>query len=284
MLITRIATALVALPLVIAGILLLSTTAVIGVVALLMLLGAWEWGGLMSLSYARRAVFVVVVAVFIAGIETLRHVVFAPGIDLGLDMGSENLFIALACLWWLAAIYWITRFPRGWGAVMGRLDIAGVIGVIILAAPVAAAGYLHDSDQGPALLLLLCFVIWAADTGAYFAGRGLGRHKLAPRVSPNKTLEGAIGGIVLAVVIAALGAWALGYAGSRTLAFMVLGGWTAVMSIVGDLTISMFKRHAGRKDSGVLFPGHGGVLDRLDSFAAAAPWFVVGLHWLPWLF
>ncbi|GAB3683410.1 phosphatidate cytidylyltransferase [Salinisphaera aquimarina] len=273
MLITRVVTALALVPLVVLGILFLPTVAIALIFAALMLLGAWEWGGLLRLAQPGRTGFVVAVAVVMGLVALLCNDNFA--------LGAENLFIGLACLWWLAAIYWVMRFPDGWAATIGRRDIGLLVGVIALVAPVAAITYLHQSDDGALLLLTFFFLIWAADTGAYFAGRTLGRHKLAPRVSPGKTREGAVGGVVAAVLLAWVGAWVLGYDATRTLAFMFLGGWIALISIVGDLTISMFKRHAQLKDSGRLFPGHGGVLDRLDSVLAAAPWFVAGLHWLP---
>lgn len=273
MLLTRIATAAVLLPLAVLGILFLPTAAVALVFAALMLLGAWEWGGLLSLSTTGRALFCIVTALAMTLVALLRSA--------SVGIGAENTVIALACTWWLIAFAWLFRYPRGWARVMGRRDVGSVVGVVALVAPVAAITYLHQSDDGALLLLIFFVVIWAADTGAYFAGRAFGRHKLAPNVSPGKTREGAIGGLALAIVVAGIGAGLLGYGGARLLAFMALGAWIAAISVVGDLTISMFKRHAHLKDSGHLFPGHGGVLDRLDSVLAAAPWFVAGLHWLP---
>lgn len=273
MLATRIATALVLAPLVVAGALFLPTMPVTLIFAVLMLLGAWEWAGLLGLGVPGRAGYVAVFAVVAVALWFLSPVAFGPGIAL--------VVIGLGCIWWLAAGYWLLRFPRDWDASIGRPVPGAMVGLIVLCAPLAGMHYLHASDQGPVLLLLLLVLVWGADTGAYFAGRALGRHKLAPRISPGKTQEGAVGGIVVALGVAVLGGWLLGYGGSRLLAFTVLGGWVAVISIVGDLTLSMFKRHAGLKDSGALFPGHGGVLDRLDSLIAAVPWFVAGLHWLP---
>lgn len=273
MLSTRIATALVVVPLVVLGILYLPTAAITAVFASLMVLGAWEWSGLLRLRELGRVVLTVGVAAVIFLLALLRSQFWW--------VGFENLLIGTACVWWLFAIFWIVRYPAGWARVMGRRDTGLLVGLIALCAPVAAVTYLHQSDQGALLLLAFFFLVWAADTGAYIAGRTLGRHKLAPAVSPGKTREGALGGIVAAVLFALLGGWVLGYDGARLTAFAILGGWVAVISIVGDLTISMFKRHAQVKDSGTLFPGHGGVLDRLDSVLAAAPWFVAGLHWLP---
>ena len=107
--------------------------------------------------------------------------------------------------------------------------------------------------------------MWAADSGAYFAGSKFGRRKLAPAISPGKTWEGVIGGMVTAMVLAALA---------------LLTALTAAISVVGDLFESLMKRHAGLKDSGTIFPGHGGVMDRIDSLLAALPVFVVGKSWL----
>lgn len=273
MLATRVATALVAAPLAVLGILFLPTAVIALIFALLLLMGVWEWGGLLRLRERARTGYTVTVAVVMLLVMLLRSATLVVGV--------ENLFIALACIWWLTAIYWIARFPTGWAAVMGRADVGAVVGLVALVAPLAALTYLHQSDDGVLLLLIFFLLVWAADIGAFFAGRAFGRHKLAPRVSPGKTREGAVGGLAAAIIVAALGAWLLGYDAARTLALMLLGGWVALISIVGDLTISMFKRHAQLKDSGRLFPGHGGVLDRLDSVLAAAPWFVAGLHWLP---
>lgn len=274
MLITRLLTALVALPLAVAAILWLSTPAVAALVLVLMLCGAWEWGAMMRLtSMAGRMALMGGVLVLSLVTALCRHVEAGPG--------SENLLVGMAGVLWLTAVLWIARFPRDWDVTLGRRGLAAPVGVIVLSAPVAAMAYLHQADNGPLLVLVLCFLVWGADTGAYAAGRTLGRHKLAPNVSPGKTLEGAVGGVLVSVVIAAIAAFVLGYDTSRTLSLMVLGAWIALISIVGDLSMSMFKRSAGLKDSGKLFPGHGGVLDRLDGLIAAAPWFVLGLHWLP---
>lgn len=273
MLATRVATALVVVPVVVGGILLLPTPPVALIFAALMLLGAWEWARLLGLPAAPRAGYTLLFAVTVVVLWFLS--------PLAAGTGAAVLAIALGCIWWLAAVRWLLRFPHGWDDSIGRPAVGAALGLVVLCAPLAAVRYLHASDQGPALLLLFFVLVWGADTGAYFAGRGLGRHKLAPRISPGKTREGALGGIVTALLMAAAGAGLLGYGGARFAAFVVLGGWVAVISIVGDLTLSMFKRHAGLKDSGTLFPGHGGVLDRLDSVVAAAPWFVAGLHWLP---
>jgi len=134
----------------------------------------------------------------------------------------------------------------------------------------ASRGRIH----GPEILFLLLLLVIGADIGAFFAGRSFGRRKLAPRVSPGKTWEGAIGGLAAVALIAWAGAAYLGLPIGAGVAF---GCAVGIFSIVGDLTESMFKRAAGLKDSGALLPGHGGMLDRIDSVTAAAPLYALGL-------
>ena len=271
MLKTRILTALVALPLAIAAIVWLPTGGLVTVVAALMLVGAWEWASMMGGDRGQRALFVALLAIIISVLWALAGPAFANS--------GGVLMIGPACAFWVVVIALLARFPNAWAATLGQPVWATIAGCVVLAAPVAALGYIHHLDHGAWFILILCFMIWAADTGAYIAGKTLGQRKLIPAVSPGKTLEGAYGGIVAAMVFGALGAFVLDLSALRILGFTVMGAAIALVSIVGDLTISMFKRSAGLKDSGAFFPGHGGVLDRLDSLIAAAPWFVVGL-WL----
>src|SRR3569833_1530005 len=126
-------------------------------------------------------------------------------------------------------------------------------------------------------VLLLLALLWAADSGAYFSARRYGRRKLAPRVSPGKTWEGVAGGMAAALVVAVIGARIFDMSFAATGAFMILCGLVVVISVVGDLVESLFKREAGVKDSGRFLPGHGGALDRIDSLTAAAPLFYLGV-------
>ena len=185
----------------------------------------------------------------------------------------------MAAAWWLVAVVWIGSYG------MGRADsppwMRAVAGILVLVPAWRALVAVRDVEQhGQYYLLFLLALIWAADTAAYFVGRRWGRFSLAPRVSPGKTWEGVWGalasGLVLSMTMAAL----MGMAPRSWFGFALLGGFTVVASIVGDLLESVCKRASGVKDSGQLLPGHGGVLDRLDSLTAAAPVFMLGLSWL----
>lgn len=275
MLATRVATAAVLVPLVVAGIVWLPTRVVALIFAVLMAVGAWEWARLLGWdAIESRAGYTLLYAVLAMAFGGSLSVASGPGM-------AVDWLLALTCAWWLLVVYWLPRFPAGWAATIGRPKVGAVVGQAVLCAAVMAVYAIHAAGQGTGLLLLFFVLIWAADTGAYFIGRALGRHQLAPNISPGKTREGAIGGVVTAMVAAGVGGPVLGYDGVGLACLVLLGGWIAVVAMLGDLTLSMFKRHAGIKDSGALFPGHGGVLDRLDSVLAAAPWFAVGLGWLP---
>jgi phosphatidate cytidylyltransferase len=149
-----------------------------------------------------------------------------------------------------------------------------------------ALAVIHSSEpHGHRWLLLALLLVWAADSGAYFAGRKFGGkwfagRKLAPRISPNKTLEGLAGGVALAMLVAVVGALVIGTPAAQLPAVALVALFTVLFSVAGDLFESLLKRHVGMKDSGHLIPGHGGVLDRIDSVLAALPVFALGKIWL----
>jgi phosphatidate cytidylyltransferase len=155
--------------------------------------------------------------------------------------------------------------------------VAGWLALIPALAAVMRLFAGASSLPGSALFLMLAGLVSAADIGAYFAGRRFGRHKLAPQISPGKTWEGVLGGSVSVMLVAYGIAATFGFSRGG---FVVLSAVVFVASVVGDLTESLYKRGAGLKDSGFILPGHGGVLDRIDSLLAAAPFYVLGLEWL----
>ena len=180
-----------------------------------------------------------------------------------------DLVLKVALGWWSAALAWIFFYPTPIAK-----PITWVCGALVIVPAWLALDLLYL--KRPELLLFALLIVWIADIGAYFAGKGFGKVKLAPQISPGKTWEGVLGGLSAVMILAAMGSKAFEIDIAVLLPFCLA---VAMVSIVGDLTVSMFKRSAGVKDSGRLFPGHGGVLDRVDSVAAAAPLFVVALSW-----
>lgn len=260
MLRTRILTAAVLGLVIVCATLLLETRQAAAVFGFFWLIGAWEWGGLAGLSSPIRAAYAG--ALLLLMLATLGMRVADPWID------AVLWFAASA---WILAFATVLRFPPPFQAI-----VTAVFGLLVLAAAWLAFYRVHGAGElGPDLILTGLVIVWCADIGAYFVGRQFGRTKLAPRVSPNKTWEGVGGGIVLAS-LAGLGAALL-----LDLPWVMLGMVAAAMaliSVVGDLSVSLLKRWVGVKDSGVLLPGHGGVLDRFDGVTAALPFFALGLQ------
>jgi phosphatidate cytidylyltransferase len=233
------------------------------VIAVAILIGAWEWAQFCGWTQVwKRLCYVSVVgaAMWLAAY-------------LGASPKGLSAVWAVALLWWGVAFCWLTLAPLRVSA-----PFAAVAGVLVLAPTWLALVHLDRiPGHGISYLLFVLVLVFAADIGAYFAGRAFGRVKLAPRVSPGKTWEGVFGGLVSAALVAVVGAYWFALPLPR---FLPLCMAVAVVSIIGDLTESMFKRHVGLKDSSNLLPGHGGILDRIDSITAATPVFALGLMWL----
>jgi len=174
---------------------------------------------------------------------------------------------------WLFIIIAILTFPNSqnfWGFPV----IVASVCLVLLPLFAQSLIHLYYLPQGKGLLVYLLFLIWASDIGAYLSGKRLGKHKLIPQVSPGKSWEGVLGGIVLAMIIAWLGFCY--FNPNAKLYWFVLSLCTVIISIFGDLFISILKRRCHLKDTGTIIPGHGGILDRLDSLIAAVPLFYFG--------
>lgn len=193
---------------------------------------------------------------------------------------SSEFLLLISVIWWLITISLIALYPRSI-ARWGRNIVAQILFAFVTLIPffvgvlsLRLSQYTLDPYHGVVLLLYVFVLVWAADSGAYFAGRQFGKHKLAPKVSPGKTWQGVLGGLVTAAIFAWLFLQFTQINGAIPLSeFILLSVVTVAISIVGDLTESMFKREAGIKDSSQLIPGHGGILDRIDSLTAAVPFF-----------
>lgn len=265
----RVLTALVLLPLLLALVFYASTPTLYAVLGLAGLMMAWEWTALLQWrSVPARGAYVLLAGALLA------LAWYSPLRDSALD----ELLLPVVLVWICMPLRF-RGFPDRPALPRWLPALAGQAMIVSTLLSIAA---LHRLPQGPWKLLFVLFLVFAADTGAYFAGRALGRHKLAPQISPGKTVEGAVGGLLLCAVWAATaGAYVFGLTVSPLLLGLVLLCLlAAALSIVGDLTESMLKRAAGLKDSGKILPGHGGVLDRVDSIVAALPTLVLGLHWL----
>lgn len=257
----RIATAVVLGGGLLAGVWFLDTDWLALLLGALMTIAAWEWSGFVPLrSIPARGAYALAVAATLAA-------VWRYGFG---DLVLQLILLAGLLIWTLST-WWITG-PR-WS--LPRIAKA-IAGFLVLVPAWAALVRLHMLPTfGVWLFLYVFVVVAAADVGAYFSGRRFGRTRLAPAVSPGKTWEGLAGGLLLAGVLAVTGGFWLGV---NVWVFLAGSLFVVLVSVIGDLTESLLKRQVGIKDSGRILPGHGGVMDRIDSLVAAAPVFVLALH------
>ncbi len=239
-------------------------------VAAIILLGGWEWANLSNLNRALRFVFLAVLgAALVGSADYVFQMDFAHP-----DIGHTRQILAVACGWWALAFLWVQGYPAS-AMLWGNRWVRGLIGLVVLVPAWLSVVILRGLDHGAWLVLFVVAVVVFADVGAYFVGRKFGKRKLAREVSPGKSWEGFFGGLgaclVLALTVSIL--FELPMKNTVLFSFGVLV--TALASVIGDLVESMFKRHRGIKDSSRILPGHGGILDRLDSLTAALPVFTM---------
>lgn len=261
----RIITALVLLPIALGGFFLLDGAAFALFIGAVVTLGAWEWARLAGLeAQTQRVGYAALVALLLAGLYQAPQL--AP------------VVLLLAVAWWVVATLLVLSYPdssRFWGGVCGRLGI----GLLILLPAWQGLVLLKQWPQANGLIIAVMVLVWGADIGAYFSGKAFGKRKLAPRVSPGKSWEGLYGGLAASLLITLVVGLQQGWSTVSLLLALAGAALVVLISVVGDLTESMFKRQSGIKDSSNLLPGHGGVLDRIDSLTAAIPLFAT-LLWL----
>jgi phosphatidate cytidylyltransferase len=262
----RVVTALLLAPLAVLVILLLPTAIFAVVIAGLCLLALWEWTRLSGIRDRRvRGVLVVLAAIAFYGLWRERSGPIATGI------------IIAGSIWWVLVLAWLKRFSFAAAPTRENSCFKLLAGALTVFPAWLALMQLHaGASHGPWWALYALALGWAADTFAFLAGNRWGRRKLAPAISPGKTWAGVYGGLVATAIVAAIGGCLLGVRDMTLFALVVLALLCVCFSVVGDLFESLIKRHAGVKDSGALFPGHGGVFDRMDGIFALLPLFALG--------
>ncbi|EEX50930.1 phosphatidate cytidylyltransferase [Pasteurella dagmatis] len=250
------------------------------VLGAVVMLAVWEWTQFahFKLPFLRLGITVVISAFFFLWIYDQANYLSAARV---FEDYIEPLLLA-SVIWWLVALFFVIRYPAT-AKIWSKNKFLQFIFAFLTLTPfflgvlrLRLDHYVTDPYHGIMLLLYVFILVWSADSGAYFSGRKFGKHKLAPKVSPGKTWEGVIGGLITATVLATIFVY---FMPSKLVAdiamteFVLLSIGTVAVSILGDLTESMFKRESGIKDSSHLIPGHGGILDRIDSLTAAVPFF-----------
>lgn len=274
----RIITAVILAPLAILAILFLPVElfkiAVAGVVAL----GAYEWAKMSGINGRASKVTFMALILIICGVLILAVDGQAVWYQSELNALYKTI-LSIAAVWWAVSLVMILTYPKYSSVWKENIPIRAAFGVLTLiptwVAIISLRTNLYEVDPfyGASLIFYVLGIVWAADIGAFFCGVKFGKHKLRPNVSPGKSIEGLLGGIMASLAIIAFAALHYQFDASRIGMHILIGVITVAVSALGDLNESMFKRCAGIKDSGKLLPGHGGVMDRIDSLTAAFPVF-----------
>lgn len=264
----RVVTALVLIPFVVLSIFYLPSEAFSQVLTVIILIAAWEWANLIGIeSKPGRAAYLLLVLLVI---QLLALV-------------NTSWLYSLVTVAWGLALFWVLTYPESIKQWSNGLWLQVLIGLIVLVPTWGSLTLIQAMDHGPWWIMFLMGIVWGADTGAYFVGRRFGKHKLAPVISPGKSIEGAAGGLLVTTGLAVLLFMFDIIANIGLVQLMTFTLLVALASILGDLFESMMKRYRGIKDSGQILPGHGGLLDRIDSLTAAGPFFVFGLFVLDFI-
>ncbi|PCH85948.1 MAG: phosphatidate cytidylyltransferase [Piscirickettsiaceae bacterium] len=259
----RLLTAALLIPVVVWLVMFSADVTFISVLSIIMLIAGFEWAALAAVqnTVAKVLFSLVCLAVAVGGLE-----IFA-------DM-LPKITIFMLSFWTLMMLLIMVK-PTTLMTIKSNVSTLLCLGVIIISTTWLSLYLLRiNFAEGRATLMYLLLLIWIADSGAYFAGRAFGKHKLSPVISPGKSIEGVAGGLLACLVFSYFSAPYLGY---TSILFIAVSLTVALVSVYGDLFESLLKRRAGVKDSGSILPGHGGMLDRIDSLLAAAPFFVACL-------
>ena len=282
MLLQRIITSLILVPLFVLALFQLHSEYFSLLIGFITLLAAWEWTNLIRISsLIKRCLFILTLILpmiwlhfWTQFLELVAQILDWP--DVRDYSGALEWLVTAPVLFWILAMILIRNTPAGVLNLEMKVSYKALIGWLVLLSTWMFLSRLR-SFYGADLTLYFLLLIWAADIAAYFAGKKFGKTKLAPEISPGKTVEGMYGALIAGVVCA--GILSLFYAFPWMVAsdFVLLSILTVLISIYGDLFFSVVKRQRGVKDTGTLLPGHGGVLDRIDSLIAAIPFFYAGI-------
>lgn len=262
----RVITALILAPLIGWGIYALPQNIFTIIMAVVVAMGAWEWSKICHLEtyYSRILYIISIILVSLAVIE--------------FSDDTRVLFISLILIsiWWLGVLFRMF----GYRSIKLQLEInqlnSLLAGLLTLGGFLVTMVLLREKFS-PHFLMALMFLVWGADSFAYFAGKKFGKNKLLPEISPGKTIEGVWGAFAGALIIGLIAGLLIDMNNTELYWYLLITVVTVVFSIAGDLNESLYKRKAHIKDSGSLLPGHGGIMDRIDSLTAAAPVYLSGL-------
>ena len=240
-----------------------------GVILLIVLMGAYEWAGLSKITgTGQKWLYTFAVAMLAVGASVWLGLFTEPATEMLREV------LGAAWIFWAVSLLWVISYPAS-SAIWGKPVFIGLMGLIILVPAALSLFYLLGLETGREIFLILVGLVCTADIGAYFAGKALGKRKLAPKVSPGKSWAGFIGGLCAGGTFAFFVGIFFNPLGDSLAGFVVVSLVVVLASVLGDLVESMVKRQVNVKDSSHLLPGHGGFMDRIDSMTAAAPAFTL---------
>ncbi|MEO1888430.1 MAG: phosphatidate cytidylyltransferase [Cycloclasticus sp.] len=264
-LVQRLLTAAVLIPVVVWVVLYADAFVFVIVLSVIVFVAGYEWGGLSEINNSTKKLALAMATLFTAYLLTK------------VDASIVYSLMHISLFFWLLFIAFIISKPKCLLEVKVPQGLIILLGLMVVSLTFLSLQQVRTNyQQGPELLMYLLLLIWIADSGAYFAGRALGKNKLSPVISPGKSIEGVAGGLFTCLLFAIAGTFYFNV--DNGMLFVTLSIFVAFVSVYGDLFESLMKRRAKVKDSGDILPGHGGVLDRIDSLIAAGPVFLASLN------
>lgn len=237
-------------------------------------LAAWEWANLSGITHGFSRCIYALIVLLVAGVLGAAVGLLPLAMSFFPDLNVRDV-AGLGGLWWAVALLWVMSYPAS-SAIWGSTFVRSIMGFMVLVPSMVALLFALSLNNGAWLFLYVVGIVVFADVGAYFSGKKFGKSKLAPAVSPGKSWAGFWGGCLAVCLFSAVIAYVFPFSKVISpVSWIVITVIASLASVLGDLLESMVKRHRGIKDSSQLLPGHGGVMDRVDSVTAAAPVFIL---------